>query len=164
MKYVTIINDTRFEIDIEKDGTLRVNGEPRDVDFLALGPSLYSILMNLRSYEVVIEEREGAYEVLMQGRLYSGEVMDERAQLLATRRGGLGAESGEISIKAPMPGLIAAIPVTEGQAVTKGQTIVILESMKMQNELKAPREGIVQRISVQPGQTVEQNKLLVTLT
>lgn len=164
MKYVTIINDTRFEIEIEKDGTLRVNGEPRDVDFLALGPSLYSILMNHRSYELVIEEREGKYDVLMQGKLYSGEVLDERAQLLATRRGGLGTESGEISVKAPMPGLIAAIPVTEGQEVVKGQTIVILESMKMQNELKAPRDGIVQRISVQPGQTVEQNKLLVTLT
>ncbi len=164
MKYVTIINDTRFEIDIEKDGTLKVNGEPREVDFLSLGPSLYSILMNHRSYEALIEEREGKYDVLMQGRLYTGEVLDERAQLLATRRGSLGAESGEISIKAPMPGLIAAIPVTEGEAVVKGQTIVILESMKMQNELKAPREGTVQRISVQPGQTVEQNKLLVTLT
>jgi biotin carboxyl carrier protein len=164
MKYVTIINDVRFEIDIEADGTLKVNGQPRDVDFLALGPSLYSILMNHRSYEMVIEEREGAYEVLMQGRLYAGEVLDERAQLLATRRGGLGTESGELSIKSPMPGLIVTVPVTEGQAVTKGQTLIILESMKMQNELKAPRDGVVQRISVQAGQTVEQNKLLVTLT
>ncbi len=164
MKYVTIINDVRFEIDIEKDGTLRVNGEPREVDFMSLGPSLYSILMEHHSYELVIEEREGKYEVLMQGKLYSGEVLDERAQLLASRRGGLGTESGELSIKAPMPGLIAAIPVTEGQEVKKGQTIIILESMKMQNELKTPRDGIVQRISVQPGQSVEQNKLLVTLT
>ena len=164
MKYVTIINDKRFEIEIANDGSLTVNGEPREVDFLALGPSLYSILMDHRSYEMVIEEREGSYEVLMQGKLYTGEVLDERAQLLASRRGGLGSESGEISIKAPMPGLIASIPITEGQEVAKGQTLVILESMKMQNELKAPRDGIVQRISVQPGQTVEQNKLLVTLT
>lgn len=164
MKYVTIINDTRFEIEIEKDGTLKVNGEPREVDFLALGPALYSILMDHGSYELVIEEREGAYEVLMQGRLYTGQVLDERAQLLATRRGGLGVESGELSVKSPMPGLIVAIPVTEGQEVKKGQTLVILESMKMQNELKTPRDGIVQRISVAPGQSVEQNKLLITLT
>lgn len=164
MKYVTIINDTRFEIEIEKDGTLKVNGEPREVDFLALGPALYSILMDHGSYELVIEEREGAYEVLMQGRLYAGQVLDERAQLLATRRGGLGVESGELSVKSPMPGLIVAIPVTEGQEVKKGQTLVVLESMKMQNELKTPRDGIVQRISVAPGQSVEQNKLLITLT
>jgi biotin carboxyl carrier protein len=164
MKYVTIINDTRFEIDIEKDGTLKVNGEPREVDFLTLGPALYSILMDHRSYEMVIEERDGNYEVLMQGRLYSGQVLDERAQLLATRRGGLDADSGELSIKSPMPGLIVAIPVTEGQEVKKGQTLLVLESMKMQNELKTPRDGIVQRISVAPGQSVEHNKLLITLT
>ena len=164
MRYVTIINDTRFEIDIEKDGTLRVNGEPREVDFLTLGPALYSILMEHRSYEMVIEERDGGYEVLMQGRLYSGQVLDERAQLLASRRGGLDADSGELSIKSPMPGLIVAIPVAEGQEVKKGQTLVVLESMKMQNELKTPRDGIVQRISVAPGQSVEQNKLLITLT
>ena len=164
MKYVTVINDTRFEIEIGNDGSLKVNGEPREVDFLALGPSLYSILMDHRSYEMVIEEREGSTEVLMQGRLYTGQVMDERAQLLASRRGTLGVDSGELSIKAPMPGLIIAIPVTEGQEVTKGQTIAILESMKMQNELKAPRDAVVQRISVQVEQSVEQNKLLITLT
>ncbi len=100
----------------------------------------------------------------MQGRMYTGQVLDERAQLLASRRGGLNADSGEVSIKAPMPGLIVSIPVHEGQEVTKGQTLVILKSMKMQNELKTPRDGIVQRISVQAGQTVEQNKLLITLT
>lgn len=164
MKYVTVINDTRFEIEIGSDGSLKVNGEPREVDFLALGPSLYSILMDHRSYEMVIEEREGSTEVLMQGRLYTGRVMDERAQLLASRRGGLGVDSGELSIKAPMPGLIIAIPVTEGQEVQQGQTIIVLESMKMQNELKAPRDAIVQRISVQAGQSVEHNKLLITLT
>ncbi|MCC6802669.1 MAG: biotin/lipoyl-binding protein [Anaerolineae bacterium] len=164
MKYITIINDTRFEIDIEKDGTLKVKGEPRSVDFLALGPALYSVLMNNRSYEVVIEEREGDYEVLMQGRLYAGQVLDERAQLLASQRGGADSSSGEFAIKSPMPGLIAAVPVVEGQEVKKGQTLVILESMKMQNELKSPRDGTVQRLSVQAGQTVEQNKLLITLT
>lgn len=164
MKYVTIINDVRFEIEIGNDGSLKVNGEPREVDFLALGPSLYSILMDHRSYEMVIEEREGATEVLMQGKLYTGQVMDERAQLLASRRGGLSVDSGELLIKSPMPGLIIAIPVTEGQEVTKGETMIILESMKMQNELKAPRDAVVQRISVQVGNSVEQNKLLITLT
>lgn len=164
MKYVTVINDVRFEIEIGNDGSLKVNGEPREVDFLALGPSLYSILMDHRSYEMVIEERDGDTEVLMQGRLYTGQVMDERAQLLASRRGGLAVDSGELSIKSPMPGLVIAIPVTEGQAVSKGQTILILESMKMQNELKAPRDATVQRISVQVGQSVEHNKLLITLT
>ncbi len=164
MKYVTTINGTTFEIEIQKDGELTVNGEPREVDFLTLGPSLYSVIMDNKSYEVVIEEREGSYELLMQGRLYTGDVLDERALLLAQRRSELGVSSGELSIKSPMPGLIVDIPIAEGDEVDKGQTLVILESMKMQNELKAPRAGVVQRISVQPGQSVEQNKLLITLT
>jgi biotin carboxyl carrier protein len=163
MKYITILNGRQFEIDIQNDGRILVNGEPRAVDFHALGPSLYSLIMDNQSYEVVIDDQNGDYDVQMRGHRYQGEVLDERAQLLASRRGGLAADSGEISIKSPMPGLIVAVPVIEGQAVQQGQTLVILESMKMQNELKAPRAGTVQRISVHPGQSVEQSKLLVTI-
>ena len=165
MKYLTTINGKTFEIEIQNDGSLFVNGERREVDFFAFGDSaLYSILANNNSYEVLVEETGGRFEVLMRGQLFSVEVLDERAQRLAARRGSLTADSGEISIRAPMPGLIAAIPVSEGQEVKAGQTVIILESMKMENELKAPRDGIVQRISVEERQSVEQNKLLVTIT
>ncbi|MFN8373110.1 MAG: biotin/lipoyl-containing protein [Anaerolineae bacterium] len=163
MKYVTTINDKKFEIDINNDGSVLVNGEKRDVDFLALGPSLYSIVMQTRSHEVVVDERNGEVEVLINGRLFTGKVMDERAQLLSMRRGGQVADSGEISIKSPMPGLVVAIPVHEGHVVKAGETLIILESMKMQNELKAPRDGMISRISVQPQQSVEQGKVLVTI-
>jgi biotin carboxyl carrier protein len=164
VKYITTINDRQFEVEITNDGQLFVNGEPRDYDFLSLGDSLYSFIMQNKSYEVVIEERHGSYEVMLGGRLFTGSVLDERSQLMAARRGLGTLDSGEISILAPMPGLIVDIPVQEGQEVEAGQTVVILESMKMQNELKAPRAGIVQRISVQPGQSVEQKKVLVTIT
>ncbi len=164
MKYITIINDKKFEIDIDKDGRLLVNGAPVDVDFRALDSALYSMIMQGNSYELMIEERDNSVEISMHGRVLIGQVLDERAQLLLTRRAGTTAGSGELSIKAPMPGLIVSISVSEGETVKQGQTVVVLESMKMQNELKSPREGVVQRISVQPGQSVEQNKLLITLT
>lgn len=164
MKYITTINDKKFEVEIRNDGTMWVNGVQRTVDFLPLTDALYSLIMDNTSHEVVVEERDGAYEVLMGGRMYSSTVLDERAQLMKSRRGGLEADSGEISIKSPMPGLIVAIPVSEGDAIKAGQTLVILESMKMQNELKAPRDGTVQRISVKPGETVEQKKVLITIT
>lgn len=163
MKYVTIINETKFEIDIEKDGTIKVNGQPRTVDFLPLSGALYSILMDDNSYEVLVEEVEDNVEVILRGRLYNASVMDERAMLLAETRGELGGEHGEVAVKAPMPGLIVAVSVSEGTAVMKGQTVVILESMKMQNELKAPKDGTVQRIHVTQGQSVEQNKPLLTI-
>jgi len=163
MKYVTTISNKTFEIEIERDGSLLVNGERRVVDFLALGPSLYSILMDGLSHELVIEERDDTIEVLMRGKLYAGTVLDERAQLMAERSGGLLGDSGEMSIKSPMPGLVVAVPVAVGQAVEAGQTVIILESMKMQNELKSPRDGVVQHINVAAGQSVEQNKILVTI-
>ena len=164
MKYLTIINDKQYEVEVQKDGSVLVNGEPREVDFLALGPSLYSVIRDDKSHEVVIESNEGMIDVLMQGKMYSGKVLDERAQLMATRGGGVLDDTGEVSIRAPMPGLVVSVPVQEGDEVQEGQTVVILESMKMQNELKTPRDGVVQRISCEEGQSVEQKRVLVTIT
>jgi biotin carboxyl carrier protein len=164
MKYITTINGKKFEVEIRSDNTVWVDGKPRSVDFLSLGPTLFSVIMDNAQHEVVVENREDAVEVLMKGRLYTGTVLDERAQLMRSRRGGDANDSGEVTVRAPMPGLIVAVLVSEGEHVKAGQTLVILESMKMQNELKAPRAGTVQRVSVQAGTTVEQRKVLVTLT
>ncbi len=164
MKYITTINNRTYEIDILPDGSVLLNGQARNVDLLALDASLYSIITDSRSLEALIDEQGGQYQVLIGGRRYEGQVLDERDQLLRSRSGGGVDQSGEVSVKAPMPGLIVAVPVDEGQAVKAGQTVVILESMKMQNELKAPRDGTVQRISVAPGQSVEQKKVLITIT
>jgi biotin carboxyl carrier protein len=71
--------------------------------------------------------------------------------------------AGEFHLRAPMPGLVVAIPVTEGQPVKRGQVILILESMKMQNELKAPRDGTIGRIRIRPGETVEQKQTLLSM-
>jgi biotin carboxyl carrier protein len=162
-KYITTINNKKFEIDIDKEGAVTINGEKRQIDFLPLSPSLYNLLAENKSHDLVVDERDGEYQVLLGGRLYTGEVLDERAQLLAATQTGAGASSGEISIKSPMPGLVVAIPVVEGQEVKGGQTVIILESMKMQNELKAPRDGIVSRVNAAAGQSVEQGKLLITI-
>ncbi len=163
MKYITTISNRTYEIDILPDGSVLLNGQPRNVDFLALDASLYSIITDSRSLEALIDEQGGLYQVLIGGRRYEGQVLDERDQLLRARSD-IVDQSGEVSVKAPMPGLIVAVPVSEGQAVRAGETVVILESMKMQNELKAPRDGVVQRISVAPGQSVEQKKVLITIT
>ncbi len=163
MKYITILNGQQFEIEIHRDGSIAVNGETRYVDFLSISPSLYSMLMDERAYEVVIDEQDGEVQVQLRGHLYRGEVLDERAQLLASERAGLQVSTGELQIKSPMPGLVVAIPVAEGQTVQQGETLLVLESMKMQNELKAPRDGVINRVWVQPGQSVEQGKPLLSL-
>jgi len=161
MKYVTILNGEQYEVEILKDGNVLVNGEERHVDFLSLGPSLYSVITNDRSLEVVIDEEAGQVNVMLGGRLYETQVLDERALMMAQRKGGLTFDSGEVN--APMPGLIVAVQVEAGQEVSQGQTVVILESMKMQNELKSPIDGVVTSVKVEAGQTVDKNAALVEI-
>ena len=159
MKYVAVISSQTYEIEIDNDGRILVNGEARDVDFLNLGGSLYSIITENKSLEAVIDDDEGKIAVMMDGQLFEAQVLDERAMLMAQRRGGLATTSGDVH--APMPGLIALVAVEKGQSVEKNQTLVILESMKMQNELKSPIAGSVRAVHVAADQTVDKNALLV---
>ena len=164
MKYQTIVNGQTFEIEIVEDGRVLVNGEERAIDFRTLREGeLYSILLDHRSYEAVVEERDDRHYVLITGGMYEAKVTDERSRRLESAFMAFGDAGGEAQIRAPMPGLIVRVPVEEGQEVTRGQTVVILESMKMENELKAPRDGVVRHVHVEAGQSVEQNKVLVTV-
>jgi biotin carboxyl carrier protein len=164
MKYQTIVNGQTFEIEINEDGRILVNGEERAIDFRTLRQGeLYSLLLDHFSYEGVVDERDDTYHVLIAGDMYEVQVTDERSRRLASAFMAFGDTGGEVSIRAPMPGLIVSVPVEEGQVVSKGETIVVLESMKMENELKAPRDGTIHRVNVKPGDNVEQNKVLVSI-
>lgn len=162
MKYTTIVNNKQFEIEIQGDGSVIVNGKRHEVDWLELTESLYSMITDNKSLELAIGDKEGKYEVLLEGRLYEVQVLDQRAMLMLSRKGGLKLDTGEVN--APMPGLIVDVLVKVGDAVTEGQTVVVLESMKMQNELKAPRSGTVQTIHCQNGDTVDKGTLLVIIS
>lgn len=165
MKYYTTIDDKTFEIEINQLGELCIDGECEAVDFQSIGgSSIYSLLLGNVSYEALVEARDDHYEVLVQGTLYRVDVQDERMRRLAQAARGFAPPSGEIAIKAPMPGLIVDVPVQEGQAIEEGSVLVVLESMKMENELKAPRGGIVSQVRVQSGQSVEQHETLVAIT
>jgi biotin carboxyl carrier protein len=165
VKYFTTINDTEYEIDIDHDNQIRVNGETYEIDFQPLPEGgMVSLLLQQHSFEAAVEAREGNnWEVLIQGELYPVQVQDERTYRLAKARGVTTAVTGEATIKAPMPGLIIAVPVTPGQTVQKGEQIVILESMKMENELRSPRDGLVLRVNAQPGDSVEKDAVLVVI-
>jgi biotin carboxyl carrier protein len=167
MKYATTLNDKTYLIEINEDRRVIVNGVEYTVDFESVsGQPVYSLLIDGRSYEAYIYETEDrqAWQVLLRGDLHTVRVEDEREKRLRAAAGVMvPAASGEFHLKAPMPGLIVAVPVSEGQPVKKGDNLVILESMKMQNELKCPREGAVTRVKVKPGDSVEQNQILVTV-
>jgi biotin carboxyl carrier protein len=164
MKYEVTVGENTYTVEIDEQGDVMLNGEPVEVDFGGLGQSgLYSLIVNNESFEGLVESKEGLWQVLMRGVLYEVQVADERTLLLRDRSATLVPDTGEVAIKAPMPGLVVAIPVKVGDVVEAGDNLIILESMKMQNELKVPRDGVVQEIAVEPGQSVEQNKVLVTI-
>ncbi len=164
MKYVATVNDKTYTIEIRPDGRLLVDGDERRIDFQSLDDqALYSLLIDNVSYEGLVQEVGGTYEVLMWGALYQVRIMDEREQRLAKASAGFIPDGAEVPIRAPMPGLIIDVPVSVGQEVGAGQTLVILESMKMENELKAPRAGKVHVVNVKAGDSVEQSKTLVTI-
>jgi biotin carboxyl carrier protein len=121
------------------------------------------LIVDGKSYESYVYETEEGWQVLTRGRQYNLTVEDEREKRLRAAAGSGVAESGEYHLKAPMPGLVVSIPVNEGDKVEKGQVILILESMKMQNELKSPKAGTMGRIRVKQGETVEQRQALLSV-
>jgi len=164
MKYIATLANQTFEIEINAEDQITVNGERLSIDFRSVsGQPVYSLIVNGQSHEAYVQATEAGLEVLLQGQLHIVEVEDERQRKLRESSGGPVVHSGEFNLRAPMPGLIVAVPVVEGQAVTKGEDLVILESMKMQNELKAPRDGTVGRVRVRTGDRVEHHQVLVTL-
>ncbi len=164
MKYITIVNGTEYTIELLDEHRVRVNDEVLEVDLVGLGNQpLYSLLAGGKSYEAFVYRDDEGWQVLMQGTLYQVEVIDEREFLLRQQAGAGVADSGPFHLKAPMPGLVVAVPVSEGQEVRKGEVLVVLESMKMQNELKSNRDGKVTRVLVAPGEAVDKNQTLVTV-
>jgi len=163
MKYLTTVNNTTYEIEINENGRITVNGEAHAVDFLTMQPPLYSMLLDNASFEALVEERDGQFHVMLLGDLFDVSVTDERAHRLAGSSGGFQVEQGEISVRSPMPGLIVAVPVSEGQIVNAGDPLIVLESMKMENEIKAPQAGRVSKINITEGQALETGTELLVI-
>lgn len=163
MKYITTINEKEYTVEILNDKQVTINGKTLNVDFVSVsGQPVFSLIVEGHSYEAYIYEEDEQYQVQLKGVQYNADVIDEREKRL--RDGGEGGVgSGEFVLKAPMPGLVVAVPVKEGDTVVKGQVLVILESMKMQNELKCPRDGIVTRVKIEQGQTVEQKQPMISI-
>ena len=163
-KYITTIGEKEFEVEILGNDQVSVDGVVYTVDFESVsGQPVFSMLVDGKSFEAHVSQDEDAWQVLMRGALYRAHVRDEREQRWRGASGAGEGDGGEFILKAPMPGLIVQVPVSAGDEIKKGAVLVILESMKMQNELKAPRDGLVKRVEVQEGDNVEQCATMVVL-
>ncbi len=167
MKYFATVNDQTFEIDIDYQGRVTVDGAELAADMRPVsGAHLHSLLLDNASYEIVLDpaiEERNLYGVMVGGERYVIKVQDERSRRLALADRNLKAPEGELAIKAPIPGLVVKVTVAPGQEVAKGETLVILEAMKMENELHAPRAGVIHEIRVEPRQQVTLGQVLMTI-
>lgn len=165
MKYIATVNGQEYPVEIIDEHHIRLNGSVKEIDMVAIGNQpVYSLIMEGKSYEAYICPEGDIWQVLLIGQQYEVKVEEERERRLSKPAGAAIVETGEFHLKAPMPGLIVAVAVQEGEEVKKGQVLAILESMKMQNELRAPRAGKVARIRVRPGDSVEQKQTLLSVS
>lgn len=164
MKYITTIDNKEYEIEVVDEHHIRIGDRLLQVDFEAVsGQPVFSLIVDGKSYESFVYQGEEDWEVLIRGRQYQVKIEDEREKRLKAAAGGGTVEGGEFHLKAPMPGLVVSVLVAEGDPIQKGQVMIILESMKMQNELKAPRDGIMGRVRVKAGESVEQRQTLLSM-
>ena len=165
MKYIVKVKDKNFQIEItETDGQLRVDldGKPVSANSVETrGKNHVSFLFNHKSFDLEFSKNEEKISVFLNGKRYDCVLEDERTQRLK-KLGGLKVETKkEKELKSPMPGLVTAIEVKEGDWVVAGQGVAIVEAMKMENELKAKSDGKVKSIKVKEHQAVEKDEVLI---
>jgi biotin carboxyl carrier protein len=161
----TIKVNGEFDFNVAGKGEkLLINDAATTADIKQLSPNVYHIINNLGSYnvEVVHFDREAkTAEIKVNGNNYSLTAKDQYDILL--EKLGLGnMNSAKISeIKAPMPGMVLKVFVTEGSVVQKGENLFVLEAMKMENIIKSPADVVVKTIRIKPGDKVEKGQVLI---
>jgi biotin carboxyl carrier protein len=162
--YFAEIGGKEYRIEIISETEVVINGTPHTIDYepLKVGSSC-SLLVDGMSFEPSTFQENGGWEILLSGSRFSVKVEDERERRLRLASGQTVLNKGRIVLHSPMPGLVIDIPVKEGDQVEEGDVLVILESMKMQNELRAPRAGKITRVQAAINDNVERKEALLTL-
>ncbi|MHB1843589.1 MAG: biotin/lipoyl-containing protein [Deltaproteobacteria bacterium] len=145
------------EVTVEQEGsTLKItlDGEVHELDAVRLEGGALSLIVDGRSFSAEIEEAGDVSSVLLGGSVFPVEMLDERRLRLRAASGQLGQQGPQI-LAAPMPGKVVRVLVKAGDLVKEGQGLVVVEAMKMENELRAVRAGTVRELLVAEGVTVE---------
>ncbi len=136
-----------------------IAGETVHVDAVRSSRTIYSVIEEGQQFEVVVDEKGGHdFDVLVGGRIFHMESVDERTRLLAGSAAPVA--TGPQTVAAEMPGKVVKVSVPVGPAVDEGQGIVVLEAMKMENEIPTPNDGVVVEMAVREGDTVEAGTTL----
>lgn len=165
MYHISVNNKTQYDVELSKD-SISINNTNSPITFEKLNASNYHVLLNNKSYSiecVSVDYDAKSLQLKVNGRLYQCSIKDQFDDLLKQ----LGLDNLNTKkineVKAPMPGLVLKVLLEEGQSFQKGDNLIVLEAMKMENILKAPSDGVVKNIKVKSGDKVEKNEVLITL-
>ncbi len=158
---VTVNNNHTYRIEGQQ-----IDGKDMGLDLITINEGAFHVIRDGKGYTaevLALDASTKTFSIRVNGNDYEVQVQDHFDELL--EKMGLQSLAGSKteSIKAPMPGLVLDIMVEAGQNVRKGDAVLILEAMKMENVLKAPGDGVVQSVEVSKGQAVEKNALLVRM-
>ena len=164
MKYTALIGDKEVEVELGNGSgasvRARIAGRNYEITFHEVEPGVFWFSDGNRSVEAAVIANAEGYTVAMGSRYVKLELLDGRSVL---RRSAQRAHGGLAELHAPMPGKVVKILVEEGSTVKANQGIVVIEAMKMQNEMRSPKAGTVQKIPVEEGTTVEAGALLAVV-
>jgi biotin carboxyl carrier protein len=165
MTFIARLGDQNYTVEIEEIGKsvyrVGVDGNEFLVDGKKTGRTNYSLIVDNRSFEIEVDNTDDEYRVLVDGRNYRIHLVDERRMRVGAQSGM--DLQGQQKVSVPMPGKVIAILVSEGDAVEKGQGLVIVEAMKMENEVRSPIAGTVKEIKATVGETVEGGAVLIVI-
>jgi biotin carboxyl carrier protein len=162
MRYYVTVDGETFEVDLSGE-VPTVDGESlaAELTHAPVTPTIH-LLANGRSHALVASrvDRHG-WDLHLDGERYEAVVVDERTRAIQAMTGQGHGPKGPKPVVAPMPGLVVRVAVSPGDRVEAGQSVVIMEAMKMENDLKAEAAGVVERVAAEPGQAVEKGAVLV---
>ena len=164
MLKVTVNNKHEHTIEFNNPESGTIDGSAFSWDIIKVKDGSFHVIKDNKSYTVEVvkaDEKEKTFVININGNNYNLKVKDKYDELLKSL--GLdGLASKKVSeLKAPMPGLVLEIKVAEGDTVKKGDAILVLEAMKMENNIKSPTDGIIKKINVKKGMAVEKNQVLI---
>ena len=166
MAYIAKLGERTYTVEVEDLGKsvyrVSVDGSEFLLDGNKTGRGNYSLIVDNRSFEVDIDVSEDDYRVLVDGRNYHIHLLDERRMRLGGVQAGIELQ-GRQRVSVPMPGKVVAVLVCEGDQVERGQGLVIVEAMKMENEVRSPIHGEVKEVKVKAGDSLEAGATLLVV-
>ena len=165
MRYIVQVGDERREVDVAGDA-VTVDGVETPARLTDVpGTPVRLVALGAEVHRVIARRHpgRGRYTLWVDGFRYEVEALDERSRTIRDLSAASGVAVGPAPLIAPMPGLVVRVNVTEGDEVAAGQGLVVMEAMKMENELRAPAAGRVSRVHATAGTAVEKGTVLVEL-